>query len=179
MKKLISIVLALTAALTFTGCSAQDAVQGVSDAVQAQGRQYGQTYELAQNESMKCQFFTLSMNSATLKDEFAGATPDGEGNKFLVANVTILNSWEGEEAIPMYDTDFELNWEGQEGTIYPVTNYSDEMLPEEYSIDPAGEITGNLVFEVPGDKTDFSFRYLEYYDDDFEGNTYAMSISAA
>lgn len=184
MKRILALTLLLGTLLLPTGCSFDD----VKTAAQAGGREYGQNYELKQDEQMETAFFSLKVNSATLHDEFGGYTPTDDTHKFLVVNITIKNIFDGgtpeDSIIPMYNTDFVLRWDALgDGSIYAEDEFveagsTDEMLPNEYEMEAGESRTGNLVYEVPADETKFAFEYLEYYEDEFEGNTYSMSLAA-
>lgn len=183
MKKLIAIALVFCALLLPTGCDAKQALDDVSNAAQAQGRPSGETYELKQDETMKTAFFDCKVNSVEMRDAFGGYAPSDDTHKFLVVNLSITNTFEDDTSIPMYYDDFELKWDDLgDNTIFPEPYFlsedsEDEMLPDEYEIFKGESRTGNIVFEVPGDKTEFDLKFYELWSDDFEGNTYFVSLT--
>lgn len=149
----------------------EEAVNDVALAIQADGREYGMTYNLSQTDVMTTAFFQLAINSVNVVDELEGYVPN-DGYKFMVVNVSITNTFGSE--IPMYDADFAMLWAEDEGA-YPDTDFTD-ALPAEYDIADGETTTGNLVYIVPADKTNFILQYYDLWDDDFEGNTYNMRI---
>ncbi len=155
--------------------SVEEPVQGTG--ITAQGG-YG---EGRMGDTMKTYFFDYTINSAYLCDEFNGYVP-AEGNRLLVAEATVKNTFN--ESIIMYDTDFQVQWNstGEDDYDFPITFYadpvSDEQLPAEYELGINKDRTGLLVFEIPGDKKDFSISYLELFDDDSEGNVFFVFFTA-
>ena len=85
-----------------------------------------------------------------------------------MADVTVKNT--STESIPMYDTDFQVQWNVDGEYDVPITYYtdavSDQQLPTEYELAVDEERTGLLVFEVPVDQKDFSISYLELFESD-------------
>lgn len=149
----------------------EEVVNDVAIAIQADGREYGQTYTLAQTDVMTTAFFQFEINSVETYDELENYVPN-EGYTFMVVNVSITNTFGSE--IPMFDADFALLWGEDEGT-YPDTDFVD-ALPAEYYIQDGETTTGNLVYIVPKGQTNFVLEYYDLWDDDFEGNTYNMRI---
>ena len=77
----------------------------------------------------------------------------------------------------MFATDFQLIWADLGDTgIYPDTQFAEGQLPEEYQLLKDESRTGNLIFIVPSDITEFKLQYLEVWSDDFEGNTYFVNL---
>lgn len=137
-------------------------------------------------DTMHTYFFDFTVNSAYLCDTYEGYTPIMEGYQLLVADVTVKNT--NRESIPMYDTDFQVQWSDDSEDAYdvPITYYtdavSDQQLPTEYELAVDEERTGLLVFEVPAGETDFSISYLELFDDGTEegeeGDTFFVYFTA-
>ena len=132
-------------------------------------------------DTMNTYFFDYTVNSAYLCDEFNGYLP-AEGNRLLVAEVTVKNTFK--ETITMFDTDFQVQWnsDGADDYDVPITYYadpvSDEQLLAVYDLGVNNEETGLLVFEVPEGRKDFSISYLELFDDDSEGDVYFVFFTA-
>lgn len=137
-------------------------------------------------DTMHTYFFDFTVNSAYLCDTYEGYTPILDGYRLLVADVTVKNTHR--ESIPMYDTDFQVQWSDETEDAYdvPITYYtdavSDQQLPTEYELAVDEERTGLLVFEVPDGETDFSISYLELFDDGTaegeEGDTFFVYFTA-
>ena len=175
IKRLTALAVAgMMAALLFTGCDGNtDLMKGI----QAGDREYGKTYTAEGTEGLQTSFFQFNINESTLKDEVDGYILDDDTQRFLVVNITVKNTFEGDDpSIPMFDVDFTVSWEGLNG-IYPEDEFAEGQLPAEYEIFKGKSRTGDLIFVVPEDVTDFVLSYTEEYEDDFEGNTFEISFT--
>lgn len=178
MEKTFAAFLVGAMLFTMTGCGDMGgALSDVGDELKADGREHGQTYELEQNQNMKTAFFDLNINSVQIAETFEDYLPNDDIRQFLIVNVTIKNTFEDSASIPMFYDDFGLSWEilGDD-TIYPEEKFAEDQLPDEYEIYKTEQRTGNIIYEVPADITEFDFKYYEVYEDDFEGNTFVMKI---
>lgn len=188
-KKLIFMFLTVSCAAAFSACgngtegtsaadTIKDAVNDVSTAAQSNGRDYGETIELAQTDVMESAFFNCTVNSAELVGEIDGYVPNDETYSFLRLNVTIENTFEDTAEIAMFYNDFELTWDGLDGsTVFPETQFAENQLPDEYSIFKNESRTGDIIFVIPTDAQNIKLKYIEFWDDDFEGNEYIMSVT--
>ena len=184
MKRKLAAVLcfSLVFAGMMTGCgSSEEVAEAAGDVltdIKAGDREYGQTYEYQADEAMTTAFFDMSINSAELATTVEDYLPNNETDKFLVVNITIKNTFVNDPSIPMFDTDFFLTYDGMEEGDYllPELGFAD-TLPEEYSIRKGDSKTGNLIYVVPGDKTDFSLEFIEVWDDDLEGNHFKIHFT--
>ena len=188
MKKGIGLILALALCLTvLSGCGS--VLSGMLGGDENNGNGDSQTgyaqdgyAEGRMGDTMHTVFFDYTVNSAYLCDSFEGYAPSQEGFRLLVAEVTVLNTFQ--ESIPMYDTDFQVQW-GDDEDAYdvPITYYleetlSDDQLPYEYELAVDESRTGLLVFEVPEGEKDFSISYLEFFDDNTEGDVFFVFFTA-
>ena len=151
---------------------AEEVIDDVATALQADGRDYGQTFELTTDDVMQSAFFDMNINSIRLTKELEDYVTE-DGWTFMVVNVTIKNTFDME--IPMSDADFALLWGEDEGT-YPDPDFVDS-LPTEYYIGVGESETGNLIYIIPDEKNEFILEYYDLWDDDFEGNTFNMHIN--
>lgn len=178
MKKL-SICLLLAVMAFTSGCDkVSEKVDEIKTEVTAQDRQYGQseTYELT--ETMKTAFFDLKIEKAEIVDEVDGYVADDPETHFLVIDVKIDNTFADTASIPMSYSDFELTWEGLDGNvIYSEEVFAEGQLPDEYEIFKGDSRSGKLIYMVPSSAKNFSFIYLEIWDDDFEGNDYTINFA--
>ena len=160
-------------------CSGCSAAQETTTAIQAQGRDYGQNIELAEGDTMSTAFFDMTVNSASLASEIDGYVPINETDQFLVVNITVTNTFDSEEPLPMIDADFELEYLSGEETvsIFPESQFAADQLPASYDIEQGGSQTGNLIYVVPSDASDFRIFYYDLWDDDFEGNSFWLPFS--
>lgn len=128
-------------------------------------------------------FFEYTVHDASLCGEYAGYTP-AAGYQLLVANVTVKSTYTYDDNLPMFDTDFQLQWgEGEEDYDYPITFYTGEtlsadQLPGEYELAYGESITGLLVYEVPADLTEFALAFEESYSDGTTGDRFFVRFTA-
>ena len=178
MKK-IALCLMLCLGVSVGGCNkVEEKIQEIEKEVKSEGREYGQTYNFTQDEIMNPTFFDLKVNNVQLLDEIEEYVPNVETDVFLVLDVSITNTFSDTDFIPMFDGDFVLRWEGQTGEpLYVEKPFVENQFPEEYNIDKGDTASGLLIYVVPRDIKSFVFDYLEYWDDEFEGNSYLMSIN--
>ena len=155
MKKFVGIIVATVLAFSLVGCGPVDsAIQNIassgsntsskSGVVTADDDGYA---EGRMGDVMRTYFFDYTVNSAYTCNDYEGYTPS-EGNKLLVAEITVKNT------------------------------VSDEQLPEEYDLGVNEEKTGLLVFEVPEDSKDYSISYLEQFSNDTEGDVFFVFFTA-
>lgn len=157
-----------------------DIVGSATNALQASGREYGKIYDLKQDEIMKTAFFEVKVNAVATHDEIEEYIPNEDGRKFLVINATITNVFEDDSEIPMYGNDFELTWDQLDGaTAQPEAAFAKDQFPDEYTIFKGDNKTGDIIFVIPADATNLKLVYNELWDDEFEGNTYNMSLTVA
>lgn len=178
MKKTLSLLFALVLALSLMGC---DSLPGEDNGGSGEGYPDEEGYASGYvGTVMHNKFFDFTVNSAALYNEYEGFAPE-EGKLVLVTELTIKNTFQ--ESIPMFDTDFQLQWnsdsEDDDNFAWPVLeSVSDDQLPESYELAVQEERTGILVFEVPTDFKDFSLVYLEEFDDDTTGNIFFVYFTA-
>ena len=126
--------------------------------------------------TMETYFFDFTVTNAYCSESYGDYVAD-DSKTFLVVNVTVRNT--GENAITMYDTDFQARWgdEDEEEYSYPITaEYSDGLVdavrqfPEQYDLDGGKSRSGELVFMVPSGRKTYTLEYLELFVD-AEGET--------
>lgn len=117
-------------------------------------------------------FFIYDVLNAEKVDSYEGVTP-AAGNKLLVVNISVQNTF-GED-IPMFDSDFQLQWgEGDEDYANPLEATSDKQLPEEYTLKNKETRKGALLFEIPADLTDFTLVNVEFFEDETVGDFHEL-----
>ena len=184
MKKTCKVLLAAVLAvgcLFLSGCGDINNVVGsVSQALQADGRKYGQTYEAEQNESLKSEFFEYSVKSAKVVSELPdGSTAEDEDDKILIVEVAVENIFR--EEIPMFSSDFELVYDGMTDDYDGIPleeGFLEDQFEDSWDMPKGDSQTGTLLFIVPSGVTEFGLKYLEIWEDDFEGNTYTIHFTA-
>ena len=145
-------------------------------------------------DTLRTDFFDMRVDSAYTCYEFDGVAPQ-EGYKLLVAQVTLYNYTNFTQ--PMFNTDFEVWWDAQEGESsddawdFPLTraeeledgsyeyyNLSDQQLPVEWDFPIHETQSGILLYQVPEGSSTFSVAFLEYYNDGTTGDLYEVRFSA-
>lgn len=171
MKRLLSLLLSALLLLSVTGCSLPqltggDGYAGITG--QAEG---------ALGDTMHSYFFDFTVHHAYQVDELQGYTPQA-GYSLLVVDLTVVNTFD--DPIPMFDTDFQLQWgEGDEDYGYPIGELDgDGIFPAEYELEVNERRTGQLIFAVPAGEAEFSLSYLECFEDGTEGDLFFVYFSA-
>lgn len=115
-------------------------------------------------DTLSNMFFDYTVLEATSPAEYDGYTA-AEGNRLIVCSVKVKNTFG--ETIPMYDSDFQLQWGNIGGDdddyTFSLDAFNDTMMPLEYELADGEEVTYDLVFEAPADVKDFGLVYLEEY----------------
>lgn len=184
MKKLAALLLAAILAASVIGCGSNadvgDSVDGSSDTVgDSTATVIRPNSGLAEgyiSNIMRTYWFDFTVNSAYLCDSFSGYNA-AVGNKLLVVDITVTNTF-GEE-LPMFDSDFWVEWDSDDNDAYayPVENaesLSRDILPSEYYLTVDETTTGLLLYEVPDGYTDFVIAYLEINTDDETGDAFVV-----
>ena len=179
MKRAILLLSMIFFCFFVTGCqSTKEVLKEVSTQWKANGREYGEELVYEQGQTAQTAFFDVTINQVTAAEEIEGYVPENSEHQFAVVNITIKNTFEDFDSIPMFCDDFELTWETLEGeTTFPEYQFYDGQLPDEYSLKHGESRTGNLVFIVPKDVYTYQMKYFEMWDDNFIGNTYYINFS--
>ena len=157
-------------AFAVTGCSAIPGMGGSG------------TNEAYVGDTVSTSWFDYTVTSAESADTYEGYTAS-DGNKLVVVNLTMTNTFN--ESVPMFDTDFQLGWGeyNDDEMAFPVPPYCDAQLPVEYYLSIDETRDGVLVYEVPSDVRDFTFAFLEVFDNGTdegeEGDLFMTYFTAA
>ena len=141
-----------------------------------------ETNEAHIGDTVSTSWFDYTVNSAQAADTYEGYTA-AEGKKLVVVDLTMKNTFD--ESVPMYDTDFQLYWgEYEENEMsFPLEPYCEAQLPTEYYLDIDGSQEGILIYEVPAEVRDFTFAFLEVFDNGTaegeEGDLFVTYFTAA
>lgn len=185
MKKFLAAVLAGIMLLSIAGCGKTglgDSWVAEDDDIEVSTFSDGtKCYEGKIGSKMKTAWFDFTVNSAYYTEDAIGGYTPSDGNILVVVDITVKNTFE--ESIPMFDTDFQLQWgdDADDAYSFPVlTNEKllNDQLPEQYDLKVKEETTGTLIFEAPEGNEDFSLSFLEYYEDDTEGNLFFVYFTA-
>lgn len=141
-------------------------------------------------DTLRTAFFDMTVENPETCTEFDGLTPD-PGFKFLTADITLYNYTDHSQ--PMYDSDFQILWEGEDADLdgdWPLyeeimsedgstsyTTRSDRQMPTEFSLGIHQTRTELLLFQVPEDIQDFYVVFEEVFDDGTEEGSYGDLFS--
>ena len=151
-------------------------LDNLSTAMQAGGRDYGQTYDLTQNDVMHSVFFDLKVNSVATAIDLEDYTLEGTDYVFLIVNVSITNTFDQDD--PMSYADFPVLWGNVEDGdgCYPDYEFS-TAFPQQYTIAVGETVEGDLIYEVPKNAESVILQYYDLWSDEFEGDTFNMTIN--
>ena len=186
MKKFVVAIIASMMVMSLAGCG-KTGIGAASDWVSSDenitayelddGSYY---YEGAIGSTMRTAWFDYSIDSAyTTTDSIGGYTPD-DGNALVVVEMTIKNTFN--QSIPMSNWDFDIEWgDGDYDFAYPIEVSEPVMtdqFPSEYTLESGKTRSGYLIFEVPEGTEDFGVGFVEYYEDETEGNGFWVYFTA-
>ncbi len=169
MKKLVTAAAAGLLAISIAGCSGKDGAKTLNGGI---------------GDTISTMFFDYTVTTARLEDEMNGMLGH-DGYKLLVVDVTVTNN--SKNAITMSDSDFYISWgEGEKDYDYPISMYtttqlSDRQLPAQYDLGEASSKSGELIFAVPPEMTEFGLKTQDYYTEGdsteaVEGDIYTVSF---
>ena len=206
MIKLLKLLIVL---ILLSGCS-----QSVSESMDSDSmNEFSETEEVAQEfqfpedgmsyteggasgymeEFMHTAFFDFVVLGANLIETLETYTPS-KGMQILEVEIAIKNTMR--ESIPMFDTDFQIQWNDDSEDAYgwPITScdpeliwenqpwsavqLSDDQLPVEYELAIHQQMKGKLYFEVPEGTKDFNLSFQEYFENDERGDVYFIYFTA-
>ncbi len=185
MKKLVAAILASMMVMSLAGCG-KTGIAGASDWVSSDdsitaeklsdGTYY---YEGRIGSTMKTAWFDFTIEDAYVThDSIGGYTANG-GNELVVVEITVKNTFS--ESVPMSNYDFQLQWDGGENEYaWPVeeSDIIDDQFPEEYYLSVNESRTGYYVYEAPGGELDLNISFVEYYEDNTEGDSFWIFFTA-
>ncbi len=131
---------------------------------------------------LRTYWFDFTIDSAEKTESYGGIRAQEEDNILLVVHISMTSTFP--EEIPMSDYDFDVEWEGGDDALaYPVTlEHPDQqtgaMLESAYLIGPGETVSGDLVFEVPAGQKDFAVYFLEFFEDETEGDLFEVRFTA-
>lgn len=160
MRKRISVLFAALMLLcVLAACSSSKVVKATDGG--AEGR-IGTTFGTC--------FFEFTVKSADFVEEYAGEKPQ-EGMQFVDVVISTKNTFN--DKIEMYDDDYQIQWgKGNDDFGYPIEAVNDSMAPDTYELGRAEEKEFHYVYEVPEGSSEFSISYLEYFEDNTEGDVF-------
>ncbi len=185
MKKIIAAMLMCMMVLSLAGCG-KTGIAGAAndwvtedDDIEAYKYEDGTyLYEGKIGSTMKTQWFDFTVNDAYYTEDSIGGYSPSDGNVLVVVDLTLKNTFT--ESIPMWDDDFIVLW-GDDEYTYPVEVSEpllDEQLPFEFDMKVDEKVNGVLVFEAPAGDGDYSIAFVEYYEDDTEGDAFRVYFTA-
>ncbi|MCI8508980.1 MAG: DUF4352 domain-containing protein [Lachnospiraceae bacterium] len=163
-----------------TGCSGKKNKNGSMKS--EDGRSYGGIIKAVAGDKVSTAFFDVTVDKAVKYYTYQfedGLYQADEGNTYLVVTFTIQNTYEKD--LPMSITDFTLDYEGNKAESI-ITGYGKSDLKQEdfmeniFTLKRGESITKSVLFTIE-DKSEYTLKYLEYYEDKFEGDSYEIKIN--
>ena len=112
-------------------------------------------------DTISTYWFEFVVENVARGDTYAGYRTQ-EGADLVICDLKLKNTFD--EAVPMGWMDFVLvRTGGEESGVYPLTTLSQEQLPEVYHLEVEGQISGQLVFEVPEKVSGLCLVFQERY----------------
>ena len=189
MKKLLAAILSLLLVFgLLTACTSGSSNEPAAADPVVKEAENGGVFDGRIGETIRTYFFDFRVNEAYLCEDYHGFTPQ-DGNVLLVVKVDVENRMNG--SIPMSDIDFQAQWgdDADDAFAWPITTdpetyeeretLCDEQLPYEYELGIGEKRSGELVYEVPEGKKDFSLSTIDdFADSDEEGDLYFVYFTA-
>lgn len=124
-------------------------------------------------DTMSTYWFDFTVDDAVLTSEYEGSTPSA-GNVLLVLTMTLDNTYF--EAVPMYASDFDVEWDDPESYETPISIFinGEELTEDAYEIPYADIVDATFVYEVAEGYEDFIVYFDEYFADETLGNIYGV-----
>ncbi len=102
MKKISIVLLAIFLCVFGAGCGMKQKVKDFATEWKADGREYGKEKTFSKDDTVETAFFKVKVNSITTEDEIEGYVPEDKAHQFIVANITVENTYEDFESITMF-----------------------------------------------------------------------------
>jgi len=178
MKRLASLLLALTMALSLAACGENGLDLNLGGKSEKKDGYIGDT--------LSTHWFDFTVNDAYSCAQYGDYTAD-TGNKLVVAAITLKNTCG--ESVPMWGDDFVILWdaEDEDDGVTPAlpAGLSDDQFPDEYNLGINQTKAAVSVYEVPEDVKDFAIGFQEISEDTdnpenldgIEGETYFVSFT--
>ena len=155
------VVVSMAAALTLTGCTGgsnnDQTSQGgsITDTISQllEGDVNGQV-----GQEYATKWFTFTVNSMSTGTSFAGYTA-GSGNKLVIANITITNTFGSAQPFGTYD--WFVKGDGSTEEIWPLSPLNNTMMPDSFMVNDNETVTYDVVVEFPSDLKNPMFMYTE------------------
>lgn len=155
MKKIVSLFMAFTVLLSLSACGGLSLKPDENKSDSKEGYI---------GDTLSTYWFDFTVNDAYISYDYEGYTPEA-GNKLVVAKLTLKNRMNF--SLDMWQGDFPILWDDEEnGLEYPISAFTDDQLPDEYTLGINQSKSGLLVYVVPEDYRDFTIAFLEIFEDE-------------
>lgn len=177
MKKVTTLLATVMMVISLTACasgnSGNSQNSGTSDLsnLSDSGYVWGQV-----GDTLSTVWFDFNVTNATLYSEYNGNTPT-DGYQFLELKIWLKNTYH--ESVPMFWSDFDVEWEDPDSYELPVFMTVDgkELTEDEYSLRRAGSANLVLVYEVAEGYDEFLVFFDEDFADGSVGDVFAVYLA--
>ena len=180
MKRLASILLVLTMALSLAACGEGGLNLNPGGGSGEPGLKKGFV-----GDTLSTYWFDFTVNDVYSCTQYGSYTASA-GNKLVVAAITLKNTCG--ESVDMWGDDFVILWDSEDdgAALALPAGISDDQFPDEYILKINETRAGMAVYEVPEDFRDFVIAFQEIYEDTEnpdnldgkEGETFFVSFTA-
>lgn len=179
-KKILFVVsMGLVISMMLTACSGKKDENGSMKA--EDGRSYGGTIKAEVGTKVNTAFFEVTVEEAAKYETYQfedGLYQADDGKTYLVVKLTLKNTYEKD--LPMSITDFTLDYEGNKADKI-ITGYGKadlktiDFMENIFTLKKGESITKSILFTV-ADKESYTLNYTEFYEDEFEGNKFQITL---
>ena len=161
-KRLVALLVSacLVATLGLVGCGgsgnqSQSSGNPVSEAI-SQMLEGDVTGQVGQEYATK--WFTFTVNSLTTDTSYEGFSA-ADGNKLVIANVTITCTFPEPQAFGTFD--WFVMGSNVNNEIWPISPLNDNMMPDNFMLGNKETVTYDVVVEFPANLSNPYFMYTE------------------
>ena len=162
-------------------------VNDIKKMLKAEGRPYDDVFTGNVGDTLTNTFFAWRIKSVTTADSLvasygATVTPQTnsyypEGYRFVIVDMSAKNVYNTTNPVGNYDFYIIYEYKGEtvEDTAYSA--FMDDMYPDNAYQDVGETTSGKVIFAVPKEVTEIMICYYEFWEDEFEGNTYLFNVT--
>lgn len=145
----------------------------------ANGRTSGETIKGEINEYIENSFFRFAVNESDQKYNVNDYYPDNSEYTHLRVNVTLESTYSDSIPVGVYDFTLVYTYNGEQVEANALEEeFTTGQFPLNQEILTGDAVSGDLYFMVPHGVTEFTLKYVEYYEDEFIGNTYLIQFNS-
>lgn len=127
-------------------------------------------------ETASTYWFEFALQSVETADRYAGHEAP-RGSRLVLCQMSIESTFDG--SVPMGQGDFILMWAdpedlGSQKAAFPLAQYTDSQLPDEYDMEEGEVWEGLLIYELPEEAVQAELMFEEQYVDGDNQSDYSV-----